>query len=51
VLCGFLLYEGAVHEGPHAIVMIEKITGRQLGAPGREIVATTIDEGLVRPSG
>jgi hypothetical protein len=51
VLCGFLLYEGVVQEGPHAIVMIEKITGRQLGAPGREIVAATIDEGLVRPSG
>lgn len=51
VLCGFLLYTGVVQEGPHAIVMIEKITGRELGAPGREIVATTIDEGLVQPGG
>jgi hypothetical protein len=40
-----------VMEGPHAIVMMEKITGRQLGAPGREIVAATIDEGLARPPG
>ena len=35
-------------EGPHAIVVIEKITGRQLGAAGREIVATTLDEDIVR---
>ena len=41
---------GVVAQGPHAIVMMEKITGRQLGAPGREIVATTIDAGLVHPS-
>lgn len=48
VLTGFLLYTGMVREGPHAIVMIEKITGRQLGATGREIVATTVDAGLTR---
>jgi hypothetical protein len=49
VLAGFLLYTGAAKEGTHAVVMIEKITGRELGAPGREIVASTLDEGLVRP--
>jgi hypothetical protein len=49
VLAGYMLYAGVVTEGPHAIVLMEKITGRQLGAPGREIVATTIDEGLVHP--
>jgi hypothetical protein len=49
VLAGYLLYTGIVNEGPHAIVMMEKVTGRELGAPGREIVATTIDEGLARP--
>jgi hypothetical protein len=49
VLAGFLLYAGIVTEGTHAIVMIEKITGRELGAPGREIVAATLDEGLARP--
>jgi hypothetical protein len=46
VLAGYLLYAGAVQDGSHAIVLIEKLTGRQLGAPGREIVAATIDEGL-----
>jgi hypothetical protein len=46
VLAGYLLYAGAVQDGSHTIVLIEKLTGRQLGAPGREIVAATIDEGL-----
>ncbi|MFO7590343.1 MAG: hypothetical protein R6X23_05520 [Acidimicrobiia bacterium] len=47
VLTGYLLYAGFVDQGAHAVVAMEKITGRQLGALGREIVATTIDEGLV----
>ena len=34
VLAGYLLYAGLVTEGPHAIVVIEKITGRQLGSVG-----------------
>ena len=51
VLAGFLLYTGKVNEGPHAIVVIEKITGRQLGAAGREIVAVTLEEGIVRERG
>jgi hypothetical protein len=37
VVAGFLLYSGLVHEGPHAIVVLEKLTGRQLGSVGREI--------------
>jgi hypothetical protein len=49
VLAGFLLYAGVVQEGAHAIVMMEKITGRELGAPGREIVAAAVNSGLVRP--
>ena len=28
---------------------MEKITGKELGAPGREIVAATVDAGLARP--
>ncbi len=48
VLAGFLLYTGAAKEGTHAVVMIEKITGRELGGPGREIVASTLEEGLAR---
>ena len=55
VLAGYLLYAGLVTEGPHATVVIEKITGRQLGSVAREIVAVTVDEGIVaragRPSG
>ena len=46
VLAGYLLYTGVVDDGSHAIVLMEKLTGRQLGAPGREVVAATIDEGL-----
>jgi hypothetical protein len=46
VLAGYLLFTGVVRDGSHAIVLIEKLTGRQLGAPGREVVAATIDEGL-----
>jgi hypothetical protein len=29
------------------VVVIEKITGRQLGSVAREIVAVTVDEGIV----
>jgi hypothetical protein len=48
VMAGYLLYTGAVTEGPHAIVILERITGRQLGSLGREIVAVTLDEGILR---
>jgi hypothetical protein len=48
VVAGFLLYSGLVYEGPHAIVVLEKLTGRQLGSIGREIVAVTANEGLFR---
>ena len=50
VLAGYLLYAFPEQftTGPNAVVAIEKITGRQLGAAGREIVAVTVEEGLVR---
>jgi hypothetical protein len=48
VVAGFLLYSGLVYEGPHAIVVLEKLTGRQLGSVGREIVAVTVNERLFR---
>jgi len=48
VVAGFLLSTGLVYEGPHAIVVLEKLTGRQLGSVGREIVAVTVNEGLFR---
>ena len=48
VLAGYLIYCGAVENGPHAISIIEKLTGRNLGSEGREIVSVTIDEHLLR---
>jgi hypothetical protein len=48
VLAGYLLYAGLVAEGPHAVVVIEKITGRQLGATAREIVAVTVEEKMLQ---
>lgn len=48
VLAGYLLYCGLVESGPHAISIIEKLSGRNLGAEGREIVSVTIDGHLVR---
>lgn len=48
ILAGYLIYGGFVQDGAHAIEIIERITGRQLGPPGREIVAATLAEGLVR---
>jgi hypothetical protein len=48
VVAGFLLYAGLVQEGPHAIVVLEKLTGRQLGSVGREIVAVTMNEAIFR---
>jgi hypothetical protein len=49
VLTGYLLYAfpDVFTSGPQAAVAIERITGRQLGAAGREIVAVTVEEGLV----
>jgi hypothetical protein len=46
VLAGYLLYAGLVETGPHAIMIIERLTGRELGAVGREIVAVTAQEQL-----
>ncbi len=39
VLCGYLRWSGLVPETPNAIVVIEQILGRQLGAIGRNLVA------------
>ena len=50
VLAGYLLFAfpQQFRSGPNAVVAIERITGRQLGAAGREIVSITVNEGLVR---
>ena len=50
VIAGYLLYSGLVDEGPHAIVASERLAGRELGATGREIVAITVEEHIVRRS-
>ena len=48
VLGGYLLYAQLVESGPHAISIMEKLTGRSLGSAGREIIAVTLDEKLSR---
>ncbi len=48
VLSGYLLYAGLVETGPLAISVIERLTQRQLGPPGREIVSVTLDEKIQR---
>ena len=49
VVGGFLVYLGLVQAGPHAITLVERLTGREMGTTGREIVALTLSEGLRRP--
>lgn len=48
VLAGYLLYAGLVEGGPLATSVVERLTGRQMGPPGREIVTVTLDEKLRR---
>jgi hypothetical protein len=48
VIAGYLLYSELIPEGPPAIMVAERLTGRELGATGREIVAATVDAGLIR---
>jgi len=43
VLGGYVLDAGIVETGPHAISIVEKLTGRSLGSEGREIIAATLD--------
>ncbi len=48
VMSGYLVYAGLVERGPHAISIMEKLTGRSIDSAGREIIAATIDERLQR---
>jgi hypothetical protein len=41
-LAGYLVYTGMVPEAPKAITLIERITGRQLGADGRYLVSEAL---------
>lgn len=48
VMSGYLIYAGLVDNGPHAISITEKLTGRSIGSTGRELIAATIDGHLHR---
>jgi hypothetical protein len=48
VLGGYLLYAGLIESGTHAIQVIERLTNRNLGADGREIIASTVEHRLRR---
>jgi hypothetical protein len=48
VIAGYLLYTGQVETGPMAISVVERLTQRQMGPPGREIVSVTLEEKLTR---
>jgi hypothetical protein len=39
VMAGFLLSTGMIADGPQAIAVVERIVQRQMGPPGRELVA------------
>ncbi|MEA2932672.1 MAG: hypothetical protein QOI56_1457 [Actinomycetota bacterium] len=39
IACAYLVYTGMVPEHPHAISIVEQISQRQMGPPGRELVA------------
>jgi hypothetical protein len=45
---GYLLYAQLVTQGPQAIAVIEKLGGRTLGADGRELVSTVLDQKIVK---
>jgi hypothetical protein len=39
VVAGYLRWSGLVPSGPKAIAIVERMLGRQMGPPGRELVA------------
>ena len=43
VVAGYLLWGGLVDTGPHSVTVVEQILHRQMGPPGREIVAIAGD--------
>ena len=43
VVAGYLLWSDRLPSGPQAITIVERITGRQMGPPGRELVALSGD--------
>lgn len=49
VLAGYLLYAGLMTEGPDAVLVVERLTGREIGREGRELVALTLETPLRKP--
>jgi hypothetical protein len=43
VVAGYLLATGLIDAGPHAVTVVEQILHRQMGPPGRELVALASD--------
>ena len=46
IMAGYLLWSGKLAAGPQAITVLERILGRQMGPPGREIVGVVVEEGV-----
>jgi hypothetical protein len=49
VLAGYLLYAGLMTEGPDAVLVVERLTGREIGREGRELVAITLETAIRKP--
>ena len=49
VLAGYLLYAGLMTEGPDAVLVVERLTGREIGREGRQLVALTLETSLRKP--
>jgi hypothetical protein len=43
IMAGFLLWNGMLPSGPQAIAIVEQMVHRQMGPPGRELVALVPD--------
>ena len=39
VVGGYLLFAGLLDSGPKTVTVMEQLTARQMGPPGRELVA------------
>lgn len=49
VVGGFLLFAGLMEDGPQTIVVVERLLGRQMGPPGRELIALAPELRSPRP--
>ncbi len=49
VVAGYLVWSGMVPSSAHAIAIVEQINSRQMGPPGRELVAIALTMGQSGP--